>query len=104
MSGAVRKKNQRRHHRRLHLQHLRNRLLLRQQALGCLKANLEELESGFEEGDEEARTTRSLALLGWQRSPDLAGVRDGEALSRLPEAEARAWRAFWEDIADRLAR
>jgi hypothetical protein len=38
----------------------------------------------------------------WQVDPDLAGVRDPEALARLPEDERRAWRVLWDDVAAAL--
>jgi hypothetical protein len=37
-------------------------------------------------------------LQHWQADPDLAGVRDGVALARLPEAERAGWRALWEEV------
>ncbi len=40
----------------------------------------------------------------WKDDPDLAGVRDGDALARLPEAEAEGWRTFWADVDDLLER
>ena len=33
----------------------------------------------------------------WQQDPDLAGVRDGQALATLPRAEQEAWRDLWSD-------
>jgi hypothetical protein len=35
----------------------------------------------------------------WQHEEDLAGVRDEQALARLPLAERRAWQALWTDVA-----
>jgi hypothetical protein len=43
-------------------------------------------------------------LRHWQNDSDLAGVRDPEALARLPEAERAAWRKLWGDVADLLRR
>ena len=38
---------------------------------------------------------------GWQRywlaDRDLAGIRDAEALARLPEAERKQWQVLWSD-------
>jgi serine/threonine-protein kinase len=77
---------------------------LRQQALGWLKAELQGLERKLEQDGEKARPVLAEIVLEWQRSPDLAGVRDPQALARLPEAEARAWRDFWKGVTARLAR
>ena len=41
-------------------------------------------------------------LAHWKADADLAGVRDPEALAKLPEAERTAWRTFWEDV-DKLS-
>lgn len=35
--------------------------------------------------------------------PDFAGVRAEEALTRLPAAEAEAWRALWREIEELAA-
>jgi hypothetical protein len=42
------------------------------------------------------------ALRHWQTDPDLAGVRDKEALAALPEAEQEAWRKLWADMEELL--
>ena len=34
----------------------------------------------------------------WTTAPDLAGVREPDALAKLPEAEQAAWQAFWADM------
>jgi hypothetical protein len=36
----------------------------------------------------------------WQKDADLAGLRDAEALAKLPEVEREAWRSFWTDVQD----
>lgn len=58
----------------------------------------------FEKEEEQARPALEGALRKWQRTPDLAGVRDEQALAQLPEAEARAWRDLWRGVAELLAR
>jgi hypothetical protein len=40
----------------------------------------------------------------WQRDPDLAGVRDKQALAALPEAQRRLWEQLWADVAALLDR
>jgi hypothetical protein len=38
----------------------------------------------------------------WQRDADLAGVRDQEALAKLPQPERESWGRLWSDVADIL--
>jgi hypothetical protein len=40
----------------------------------------------------------------WKQDPDLASVRDREALDRLPEAERQPWQQLWTDVASLLKR
>jgi tetratricopeptide (TPR) repeat protein len=39
------------------------------------------------------------SLSGWQSDPALAGVRDGAALTKLPDAERQQWQRLWADVA-----
>src|SRR5262249_8088990 len=80
------------------------RAALRQQALGWLKADLKELELKSASDRAKARPAVQAVLRRWQRVADLASVRDAEALARLPEAEARAWRDFWKRVTVQLTR
>jgi hypothetical protein len=34
----------------------------------------------------------------WQQDADLAGVRDADALRKLPEAERGDWQRFWQEV------
>ncbi len=72
---------------------------LRQRALGWLRADL-----GFWSGlagkdDPRARQAVRQTLGHWQQDADLAGVRDKEALAKLPEAERKEWQKLWADVA-----
>jgi hypothetical protein len=40
----------------------------------------------------------------WLEDPAFAGVREPEALARLPAAERPEWQKLWADVADTLAR
>ncbi len=73
----------------------------RKQALRWLRADLAAFEQSRAPAD-RALAVRKLAL--WQRSPDLAGLRDAEGLTRLPAAEQEEWRKFWADVEAALAR
>jgi hypothetical protein len=49
--------------------------------------------------------SKFLSELGhWQADDDLAGVREPGALAQLAEGEREAWRKFWEEVGDDLAR
>ena len=46
----------------------------------------------------------AVGLRCWLRDHYLAGVREADALSRLPEAERQAWQELWADVAATRAR
>jgi serine/threonine protein kinase/tetratricopeptide (TPR) repeat protein len=70
---------------------------LRRQARDWLQADLTAWRQLLEEDLNTASPTVWKKMQHWQRDADLAGVR-GEALSRLPEAERRAWQQLWDDV------
>jgi hypothetical protein len=43
-------------------------------------------------------------LARWREDPDLAGLRDEDALGRLPPAELQEWRVLWQEVAALLRR
>ena len=49
-------------------------------------------------GGPQARPVVQQTLQHWQADTDLAGVRDADALAKLPEAERGAWRALWAEV------
>ena len=55
-------------------------------------------------GGAQARPLVQQTLQHWQADPDLAGVRDADALAKLPEAERAAWRSLWAEVDALLAR
>ena len=55
------------------------------------------------EGTDE-RVQVQHALARWRTDPDLAAVRDPEALDRLPPAERQECRALWQEVAALLRR
>jgi serine/threonine-protein kinase len=78
----------------------KERSRLRQQALDWLRAEL----AGWTKTAQEpppARAAVRQTLDHWRIDADLAGVREAEALRRLPNAERRAWQQLWGDV-DRL--
>jgi Flp pilus assembly protein TadD/serine/threonine protein kinase len=70
----------------------------REQSLKWLRADLTPWRRLAATGADKDRAEVQHTLRHWQQDPDLAGVRDPDALARLPEAEQEAWRALWSDV------
>jgi tetratricopeptide (TPR) repeat protein len=77
---------------------------LRQQAQGWLRADLAVWRKQAQSDRPRDRAAVQQVLRLWQRSPELAGVRDSAAPAQLPEAERQAWQALWQEVAAVLAR
>jgi serine/threonine-protein kinase len=69
----------------------------RHQALQWLRENLASKDS-----HPQAYVSGGIMLPHWEHDPDLAGVRDAQALEALPEDERQAWRSFWAEIERRV--
>ena len=67
---------------------------LRQQALGWLRADLS--ASGRLAPTNPAAVRQRLQH--WQQDADLAGVRDQDALAKLPADERTAWQKLWAEV------
>jgi tetratricopeptide (TPR) repeat protein len=74
----------------------------REQARAWLQAELAAWAKLVEAGPIKGRPVIQQKLRHWQRDPDLAGVRDAEALKALPEEERKAWKALWDEVANLL--
>jgi tetratricopeptide (TPR) repeat protein len=74
------------------------RAALRRQALDWLRANLVAQTRRLAGGAVDREQGRN-ALRNRQRDPDLAGVRDADALAKLPADERAAWERLWADVA-----
>ena len=70
------------------------------QARAWLAADLAALRKAADSPDQ--RSTVKRTLLDWQNEEDFAAVRENRTLYSLPEAERRAWRVLWGDVADLL--
>jgi hypothetical protein len=81
----------------------KERARLRLQALDWLKIELAAWTKRAE-GPAEQRLRLRRALTHWRGNADLTGVRDKEALDKLPEAERQAWRKLWAEVDDLLKR
>jgi tetratricopeptide (TPR) repeat protein len=77
---------------------------LRQQALDWLKAQLAAYVKPLAGTDPKAPALVRQQLQHWQQDSDLHGVRDPDALAKLPEAERQAWQKLWDEVAQTLAR
>jgi tetratricopeptide (TPR) repeat protein len=76
----------------------------RQQAVAWLEADLASWGQRVEGGRAEARAEAARILQHWKADGDLVGIRDPEALAKLPEAEQAACRALWAEVDALLAR
>jgi serine/threonine-protein kinase len=75
------------------------RARLRAQALAWLRGELEAWKAIVEASTPDQRTAVAAILRHWREDPDLASVRDPEALALLPAEERSAWKALWADVA-----
>jgi serine/threonine-protein kinase len=76
----------------------------RKQALDWLRADLDWIGDRLKRDPKKDGAAVAKALQGWQRDPDLAGLRDPAPLKRLPEAEQQACRKLWADVEALLAK
>jgi hypothetical protein len=80
------------------------RARLRGQALEWLKAERAAWAKVLDSADARVRPFIQQTLQRWRADTDLAGVRDADALAKLPESERVAWRSFWAEVDALLAR
>ena len=74
------------------------RTRLRRQALDWLRAELKAWNRHVATEGTRVRRNFQFYVGRYRTDGDLAGVRDPEALAKLPEEEQKAWRAFWADV------
>jgi serine/threonine-protein kinase len=72
---------------------------LRKQVFVWLRADLAHWSKLATSDQASDRELVQKHLAHWQTDTDLAGVRDKNALAKLPEAERDAWRKLWDDVA-----
>jgi hypothetical protein len=82
----------------------KTRAKLRKQALDWLTAEYNAWAERHRRGKPRDRTAAASAVRSWQQNADLAGVRDEQALTRLPADERVAWQALWTKVATLGAR
>jgi tetratricopeptide (TPR) repeat protein len=77
---------------------------LRGRALNWLKAELVAWAKVLELGPVPIKARVAPTLQHWKADADLAGIRDDEALAKLPEPERREWQALWAEVEALLKR
>jgi serine/threonine-protein kinase len=77
---------------------------LRRQARDWLQADLAAWAKQMASADAKARGAVGQRLRRWQADPDLAGIRDSEALAKLPAEERKACARLWGEVAELLKR
>ncbi len=73
------------------------RTRLREQSLAWLRADLAAWSAQLKNNPEKAAEAQQ-TMRHWQQDADLAGVRDANALARLPEDERKPWHSLWDDV------
>jgi eukaryotic-like serine/threonine-protein kinase len=82
----------------------KTRARLRRQALDWLRADLDLWAKQLENGKPEDRQQVQQTLRHWQTDPDLAGLREPDAIARLPADEQQACQQLWSDVVALLQR
>src|SRR5208337_2155809 len=77
---------------------------LRNQARAWLLLDLTAWVKKLDTGTAADRIQAYKTLSLWRNEPDLAGLRDADALERLPPAERQEGRVLWLKVADLLGR
>jgi tetratricopeptide (TPR) repeat protein len=77
---------------------------LRRQALTWLRADLAACGNLLERGDVRSPALVAQRLKHWQSDNDLGGLRDPDAVARLPADEQAAWKKLWADVQALLER
>ncbi|MFO0953805.1 MAG: tetratricopeptide repeat-containing protein kinase family protein [Isosphaeraceae bacterium] len=75
-----------------------SKVRFRGQALGWLRAELDLWKKQLEAPNPAVREAVLRILRHWREDTDLSGVRDADALAKLPEDERKAWQALWADV------
>jgi tetratricopeptide (TPR) repeat protein/serine/threonine protein kinase len=80
----------------------KERTRLRKQSIMWLRADLDLLAKRLEDSKPADRKVMHVTLRHWQEDTDLAGIRDNDALGRLPADEREACRKLWTTVAELL--
>jgi hypothetical protein len=74
------------------------RTKLRQQSRDWLKPELLSWTKLLESGNLQAGPAIVRTLTHWKEDSELAGIRDVDALAKLPSDEQKEWRTFWDEV------
>jgi serine/threonine-protein kinase len=74
----------------------------RQQAREWLRLDLAAWTKRLETAEAADRAEAQKSLAGWREDPHLAGLRDADALEKLPPAERQIYHELWREVADLL--
>jgi hypothetical protein len=72
--------------------------------LDWLRADLALWTKQADNAEDKVRTAVQTTLKHWQTDSDLAGIREKDALEKLPEVERDDYRKLWDDVAVLLAK
>jgi serine/threonine-protein kinase len=70
----------------------------RKRSLDWLRADFVLREGQLNSGKPNESAVAKKKLRRWRSDPDLSGVRDADALDKLPEGERADWRQLWADV------
>ena len=70
----------------------------RKEARAWLRADLAAWKRMIDRDPSAIRTLAQQTLQLWQADPDLAGLRDPQALDKLPPSEREECRALWKEV------
>jgi hypothetical protein len=82
----------------------KERARLRRQAMVWLRADLAHWTKQAESDKPMEGEAVQAKMKHWQADTDFAGVRDKDALEKLPAEERDAWQKLWDDVAALLAK
>ncbi len=74
------------------------RARLRKQALDWLRADLALRTNQLDSRTPADHASATSAMRHWQQDPDLAGIRNPEALAQLPDGERKECEALWAEV------
>jgi hypothetical protein len=80
------------------------RARFRKQAVEWLEAELQDYAKLLDGKKPQDICSVRKRLRNWQNEPDLAGLRDSVALSRLPDDECQACKRLWHEVDTLLGR
>jgi serine/threonine-protein kinase len=76
----------------------KDRARLRRQAIDWLREDLASQAKDLDSTTARPSDSSVQRLRNWQSDPDLACVRDTDALIRLPDQERQRWQRLWSDV------